>query len=200
MKTEVRFLLAVVLMLVVLIGTNRLFPPVVPEDAGLPVDSAISEVDEREPVSGLPDEGERSEARGPTDTGRVAVPPPGPATEADVVVAEAPELEVTVEGPLYRLTFSSVGARMLAAELPQFIALNHGGVVQLVPEGAGGYFGHRLVVGSDTLDLSNASFRVEPEEGLRLQEGGAPQALRFTYAPPAGAFRFEIEYTFDPDL
>ena len=31
MKTEARFLLAVILMLAVLVGTNRMFPPVIPE-------------------------------------------------------------------------------------------------------------------------------------------------------------------------
>jgi YidC/Oxa1 family membrane protein insertase len=79
------------------------------------------------------------------------------------------------------------------------MALNRGGVVELVPDGSDGYLGQKVVVGSDTLDLTGARFRVEPEAGLRLQEGDGPQSLRFTYAPPSSGFRFEIEYTFEPD-
>ena len=45
MKTEARFLLAVLLMLTVLIGTNRLFPPVVPDSTEAFGDSAAAEVE-----------------------------------------------------------------------------------------------------------------------------------------------------------
>jgi hypothetical protein len=46
MKTEARFLLAVLMMLGVLVGTNRMFPPVVPEGTELLGDSV--------PVADLP--------------------------------------------------------------------------------------------------------------------------------------------------
>ena len=45
MKTEARFLLAVFLMLLVLVATNSLFPPVVPEGADLLGDSVAAAVE-----------------------------------------------------------------------------------------------------------------------------------------------------------
>jgi YidC/Oxa1 family membrane protein insertase len=197
MRTEARFLLAVLLMLVVLIGTNRLFPPIVPEEGVVP-DSlgsdTVAEVVPTPPPS-LPDLPGAEPPRVP-----VAEP------EEDVVVgapaaAPAPaEQLVTVEGPLYRFTFPNVGARMLSAELRQFQALNHGGRVDLVPEQADGYLSHKLVVGSDTVDVSRVPFRVEPEEGLELTSGGSPKTLRYVYEHPSTDFAFQIAYTFDPDL
>jgi len=77
--------------------------------------------------------------------------------------------------------------------------LNREGVVNLIPDGVDGYFGHRLVVGQDTVDLSAVPFRVEPEEGLTLAEGSSPETLRFLYESPSGRLGFEIAYTFRPD-
>ncbi|KPJ84497.1 MAG: hypothetical protein AMS19_00500 [Gemmatimonas sp. SG8_23] len=203
MKTEARFLVAVLLMLGVLIGTNRLFPPVVPEGPDAVSDSLAGtvegETDEGEAQSGLPPGVDFEEAGLQEDVTAAAGEPGAVAGAPEETVAVVPEMDVTVEGPLYRFTFSSVGARLVSAELLEFMALNRGGVVELVPEGSDGYLGQKVVVGSDTLDLSGARFRVEPEAGLRLQEGDGPQSLRFTYAPPSSGFRFEIEYTFEPD-
>jgi YidC/Oxa1 family membrane protein insertase len=204
MKTEARFLLAVLLMLGVLVATNRLFPPTIPEDPGLLGDSVGAGVEGSAGGAAEPGAPDRAAPLVDIDLDDTASAPSAqsaPGTEAEEPqVEQAPELEVTVEGPLYRFTFTSAGARLVSAELPQFQALNRGGVVQLVPEGAGGYLGQKIVVGSDTLDLQGARFRVEPEVGLLLEEGGPPQVLRFTYEPPSSPFRFEIEYTFDPDL
>jgi YidC/Oxa1 family membrane protein insertase len=203
MKTEARFLVAVLLMLGVLIGTNRLFPPVVPEGPDAVSDSLAGtvegETDEGEAQSGLPPGVDFEEAGLQEDVTAAAGEPGAVAGAPEETVAVVPEMDVTVEGPLYRFTFSSVGARLVSAELLEFMALNRGGVVELVPDGSDGYLGQKVVVGSDTLDLTGARFRVEPEAGLRLQEGDGPQSLRFTYAPPSSGFRFEIEYTFEPD-
>jgi YidC/Oxa1 family membrane protein insertase len=115
--------------------------------------------------------------------------------------AEVPAEElITVESPLYVLQFSSYGARLLSAELPQFRALNREGVVDLVPSGAAGYLSQRLVVGRDTVDLSRAPYQVEPAGDLTLVEGGQPQSLRFLYQQPSSPLRVEVEYTFDPSL
>jgi YidC/Oxa1 family membrane protein insertase len=199
MKTEVRFLLAVFMMLAVLLGTNRLFPPVIPDAQPQPGDSSAVSVDR-----GAPREGGAAPTL-PTDPAR-------PSASVDVSASigepvdgelpaptEVPVIDVAVEGPLYRFSFTSAGARMVSAELLQFEALNRGGLVQLVPDGAGAYLGQRLVVGSDTLDLSEARFRAEPEGGVQLQEGGGAETLRFIYDAPTGAFRFEVAYTFHPD-
>ena len=119
------------------------------------------------------------------------------AVERDFRVA--PERRVIVQGPLYRFEFSNYGARMHSAELLQFAALNRDGPVNLVPDDADGYLGQKLVVGSDTIDLSRVPFSVEPEGGLRLEAGGGAATLRFVYEHPTSPFRFETEYEFDPD-
>jgi YidC/Oxa1 family membrane protein insertase len=195
MRTELRFLLAVGLMFVVLVGTNLLFPPVVPEPT----------TSEDSAAAGLPVEGSNPEM-----PGGAAVVPELPSVGAQGIATAAPgpsdadqgtapvERRVAVEGPLYSFEFSTYGARLVSAELPTFQALNREGVVQLLPAGTQGYLGERLIVGADTVDLRRAPFSVSPEGGLRLSDGGPPQSLRFTYQHPTQPFRFEVEYTFDP--
>jgi YidC/Oxa1 family membrane protein insertase len=56
-----------------------------------------------------------------------------------------------------------------------------------------------LVVRSDTVDLSRVPFTVQPEEGLRLAEGGGSRSLSFVYQHPSADLRLELEYTFHPD-
>jgi YidC/Oxa1 family membrane protein insertase len=193
MKTELRFALAVFLMLVVLIGTNRLFPPVQPEGGVMPVEPGVDTAAEVQ----------RDSARRPPPI----IPPVAGAPEVrlpdeavDSATSEGPaEREIVVEGPLYRLTFSTAGARMLSAEMTRFASLHHEGVVDLVPVGAGGYLGQKLVVRSDTVDLSRVPFTVQPEEGLRLAEGGGSHSLSFVYQHPSADLRLELEYTFHPD-
>jgi len=197
MKTEARFLLAVLLMLGVLMGTNRMFPPIVPEDALLTGDSLLAE------------EGTAERSTNPAIPTATPTIPDLPAPDVEVAEAGAGSVpgepgaapavvQVTVEGPLYRYTFSSRGARMVAGQLLQFEALNQEGPVEVVAEGSDGYLGQKLVVGSDTVDLTNVPFRVEPEGGLVLREGGRAETLRFVYEHPTSPFRFDIEYTFDP--
>ncbi len=187
MSTQIRFLLAMLLMLGVLVGTNLLFPPVAPEPA-IPLDSVAPST----PPSIGP------------QPGAVPVIPNAPGGPPVAVTDSAPQVAaeevVTVESPLYRFEFSSYGARLLSAELPQFQALNRDGVVDLIPANGPGYLGQRLVVGADTVDLTRAPFQVEPADGLTLVEGGAPESLRFVYQHPTSPLRFEIAYTFDPGL
>lgn len=204
MRTEIRFLLAILLMLGVLIGTNFLFPPVVPEEDPAAVENATGG---EEPEAGAePDEQTRPaeppvEEPGETEpaitdpTGEQA---PAPDTAAPAATAGPQEEIVAVTGPLFRYEFSTLGARMLTAEMSQFQALNRDGVVDLIPEEVDGYFGHKMVVGEDTLDLSRAPYRVEPADGLELSEGGEPETLRFFYEHPTGSVTFEVAYTFYP--
>jgi YidC/Oxa1 family membrane protein insertase len=186
MSSSLRFLLAMVLMLGVLVGTNFLFPPVVPEPA-VPPDSAVTA---SPPTIGPP-----------PDATPVIPDAPGVSTPVVGDAAQIPAEElVRVESPLYRLEFSTYGARLISAELPEFRALNRDGVVDLVPGSAGDYLSQKLVVGSDTVDLSRAPYVAEPADGITLAEGGGPRSLRFVYQHPSGAMRFEITYTFDPSL
>ena len=106
---------------------------------------------------------------------------------------------MTVESPLYRFNFSSYGARLISAELTQFQALNQEGLVDLIPEGVDGYLGQRLIVRSDTLDLSRVPYTVEPEGGLSLSASDEAGILRFTYQHPTSDFNFTISYNFSPD-
>ncbi|MHB1191620.1 MAG: membrane protein insertase YidC [Longimicrobiales bacterium] len=185
MKTEVRFLLAIGLMLVVLVGTNLLFPPDVPVEAPV-ADSAASVVES----------GGGGAPAAPPEVPATSEPAPGLVEQVDSAVAE--EELVSVQGPLYHFTFSSFGARLVSAEMLRFEALNREGLVDLVPEGAEGYFGHRLLVGSDTVDMSRVPFRVEPAAGLTIAEGEGPRSLRFSYQHPTRPFGMDIEYEFLP--
>src|SRR5688572_8654149 len=121
MRTELRFVLAIALMFVVLIGTNLVFPPVAPEPGLVPDTTAAGATTSIGPQPGS------------TPVTPVLPDGQGPPADPSVPPPEAlSETLVTVEGPLYRLRFSSYGARLVSAEMPQFRALNRDGVVDLV--------------------------------------------------------------------
>ena len=182
MKTEVRFLLAIGLMLVVLVGTNILFPPAVPDEA-VPADTTATQLES-------------------SPSGELELPPsvgalPGEAEQAAQEGFE--ERTVSVESPLYRYTFSNRGGQMVSAEMLRFQALNREGIVDLIPEGAHGVLGQKLLVGPDTIDLTGVPFQAEPADGLRLSEGDGPRELRLTYQHPSRPFGLELTYQFRPE-
>jgi YidC/Oxa1 family membrane protein insertase len=200
MRTEVRFLVAIGLMLLVLVGTNILFPPAPPPPTSGPdtVEGAAPE------PAGLPplDTGAADTTTGSrADSTAVAadvVVAPGQEGPAQAPAAE-PERQIAVEGPLYRYIFTNRGGRLLSAELLDFVSLRVGnGPVQLVPADAGGLT-QRLVVGRDTLRLDELTFQVTPADGLVVAEGDAPADLTFSYEHPSGAFDVALTYTFDPN-
>jgi YidC/Oxa1 family membrane protein insertase len=202
MKTEARFLLAIVLMLGVLVGTNLLFPPVVP-DVPVQTDSVSVQAPE-----GLPT-GEGTDPATPripedeaaSEAAQEAAPViPGEVRQVDPAEPVSTEQLVTVEGPLYRYTFSSRGARLVSAEMTQFQSFTRDGVVELLPDGANGALGQRFVVGMDTVDLRRVTFEIEPAAGLVLAEDSGPGTIRFVYQHPTSDFRVEIEYEFVPDV
>jgi len=185
MRTELRFLLAIVLMVGVLVGTNILFPPVVPDP---PEVTQREGVDPGQPGAGTPS---------------LRLPPGAvvdePSDRSPVPPLAVPERVVSVESPLYTFTFSSVGARLQSAMLPRFASFTRDGPVQLVEEGSRGVLGSRVVVGSDTLDMASIPFEVEPVNGLLLSDGGGPQTLIFRHSSPDPRGNVEIRYTFHPD-
>ena len=188
MNFQARLVLTFLLMFLVVVITSWLFPPPIPDEA-ISADSATG-----------------AEVVTETEPSTVPVPTmpeiaPSPSEVPETVEAEAlpEEKRVVVSSPLYRFEFSNFGARLHVAEMSQFEALNQGGLVDLIPDGAEGYLGQKLVVGSDTLDLSRVPFTVEPEDGLALEAGADAQILRFTYQHPTSSFRFETEYEFSPD-
>src|SRR5690606_29391762 len=184
MKTEIRFLLAIVLMLGVLVGTNLLFPPAVPE--GPPAGDSVA-------APGAAADADTPSAEPPGDSLVPAVPEDpelagggGALGDPELPAAAGPveERRVVVESPLWRYEFTTTGARIESIQLPQFEALNREGVVELVPEELPGYFGHRLVVGADTIDLTRAPFEVEPAEGFTLGPDDPTGTLTFRYQHP----------------
>ena len=195
--TEIRrFVLAVLLMMGVIVGTNFLFPP----------DPAP---EEPPPASEL-DEGVEAESGVVAGLMREEEPP---ADESGDDEAVARESVVTVETPLYRLSFSTFGATLRSAELLQHRSFARDGPVQLVPDplpgaavpgsaqGSWGVLGGVWVVGAgtDTVPLAGYGHVATPSEGIRLDEGSAPGSLVFRYDHPTGRFFSEIAYTFSPD-
>ena len=201
MKTEVRFLLAILLMLGVLVGTNLLFPPVVPEEALLPAAGAVGGgASAADPAANM----DGTAAAGVPEipiSGAPAIPRARDAVTVDPTAdpTAVSERRIAVEGPLYRYEFSNYGARMMSAQMSEFEALNRGGVVDLVKDGSGGYMGQKLLVGSDTVDLSRVPFTVEPADGLTMDAGTGARTLRFVYEHPTDPFTFVLEYEFNPD-
>ena len=203
MRQEARFLLAITLMILVLIGTNILFPPIPPEEAIGPEGDAPGQVD-GSGVTGAP-----SIPLGQPETGVGATadqpdafadrPGAGPSPfDRPAPVTGAPEDTVVVEGPLYRLEWSTIGARLVSAQLLQFQSFDREGVVELIVAGGEGALAMQLRVGEGELDLGAETFEVEPAGGLRLDEGGGPRTLTFRYRHPSGALTIETAYTFNP--
>ena len=204
MPQEARFLLAITLMILVLVGTNLLFPPIPPEEVSGPEGAVPGQLDRSGDVGvpSIPLPGADAGGGTPGD-----VPPPfagQPAAEPSPVFAPeeipagAPEDTVVVEGPLYRFVWSSAGARLISARLLQFQSFDQEGPVELIVAESDGALAMELRVGDGALDLGTEPFEVEPTAGLRLDEGSAPQTLTFRYRHPSGALTLETAYTFDP--
>ncbi|MBW3534073.1 MAG: membrane protein insertase YidC [Gemmatimonadetes bacterium] len=194
MNTEVRFLLAIGLMIAVIVVTNLLFPPITPVGVEEGVAPAVDTPAARAPEPGPAAPPDLSDLPGTTGV----EPEPDTATPPAPPVGE-PERFVEVEGPLFAYRFSSRGARLLSAELLSFRSFTREGPVQLVPEGTS-VLGSRLVVGQDTLDLRELPFEVvDGRERIEISPGGPNETLTFRYAAPSGGFAFEITYAFHAD-
>ena len=208
MRQEQRFLLAITLMILVLVGTNILFPPIPPEEVVGPEGDAPGQLDGTG-VTGVPSAplGGTDAAGGAAASGDQSDPFAGlPPTEPSSlfppveVVATPAEDTVVVEGPLYRYSWSTLGARLISAQLLAFESFDEGQEgqpVELISAGTGGVLAMQLRLGERTFDLGARSFEVEPADGLRLNEGGGSRTLTFRYRDPAGLI-FQTAYTFDP--
>ena len=211
MRQELRFLLAITLMIFVLITTNVLFPPVPPEEGIAPEGEVPGQLD-GSGGAGAPS----MPLGGPTASPGAAADQPdaiavGPAVgpspfDRPAPAAAAPENTVVVEGPLYRLEWSTAGARLISAQLLQFQSFDQEEkedadqekVVELIVPESGGALAMQLRAGEGALDLGAETFEVEPADGLRLVEGDGPRTLTFRYRHPSGALTLETAYTFDP--
>ena len=196
-----RFVLAIVLMMGVIMGTNFLFPPAPTVEPPPASEGEVEGAGEREvdPVARLMREEEEED-------------PEADAPDSD---ADGRERLVQVETPLYRMSFSTYGGALRSAELLGYRSFSRDGPVQLVPQArlsdGGSARGGRLEAssvldglwlvgsGSDTVPLASYSYAATPPDGLRLDEGSEPRTLVFRYDHPTGRFFSEIRYTFSPD-
>ena len=206
MRQEVRFLLAITLMILVLVGTNILFPPIPPEEVSGPEGDAPGQLDgsadagaPRIPLPGADAGGGTPGDVPPPFAGQPAAEP-SPVFGPEEIPVGTPEDTVVVEGPLYRFAWSTTGARLVSAQLLQFQSFDQDreGPVELLVAESDGALAIQLRVGEGELDLAAESFEVEPAAGLQLVDGGAPQTLTFRYRHPSGALTLETVYTFDP--
>jgi YidC/Oxa1 family membrane protein insertase len=208
MRQEARFLLAITLMILVLVGTNFLFPPIPPEELTGPEGEVAGELD-GSGVSAAPVGAPPIPLGGAVTGGAVADDEPGAgpvqpgAMTSAIFPAEEPppgpaEDTVLVEGPLYRLEWSTLGARLISAQLLEFESFDREGPVELIAEEGLGALAMGLRAQGGELDLAAEPFEVEPAGGLRLNEGSGPRTLTFRYRHPSGQLTLETTYTFDP--
>ena len=204
MPQEARFLVAITLMILVLVGTNLLFPPIPPEEVGGPEGEVPGQLD-RSGDAGVPsiplpgaDAGGGTPGDVPPPFAGQPAAEPSPVFGPEEIPAGAPEDTVVVEGPLYRFVWSTAGARLISARLLQFQSFDQEGPVELIVAESDGALAMELRLGDGALDLGTEPFEVEPAAGLRLDEGSAPQTLTFRYRHPSGALTLETAYTFDP--
>ena len=192
MRTELRFVMAIALMMGVLVATNILFPPIVPDD----------------PVPETPAAAETAPAQDDPEANESTLPPalPPQVSEEEVPVEEdslapAPveERTVRVATPLYEMELSNRGAVVRSIRLSQYASFAHEGAAELVEDPATGMLGQALVVAGDTVALSDFVYSVEPAEDLRVEEGGGPRSLTFRYDHPEGRFFHEVRYTYYAD-
>lgn len=186
-----RFVLAVVLMMGVIVGTNVFFPSAPTEEVETSPPPSENEAErDGEVVAGLMREEEDSESEAVEAE-----------DEAEAVFAGRERL-VHVETPLYRIAFSNYGGTIRSVELLRYRSFSRDGPVQLVSLGSPGRIldGSWVVaLGSDTVPLVSYAHTATPAAGLRLDEGSAPASLVFRYDHPTGRFFSEVRYTFSPD-
>ncbi|GBD31977.1 MAG: membrane protein insertase YidC [Gemmatimonadales bacterium] len=151
---ERRTLLAILLAMIVAILPAIIFPP-------------------QPPVSQTGDTTATDTTAAPTRQ----PPAPAAAIEAPPVTLQRqdtfPADTVIVESPLYRLAFSTRGAKLVGATLKTYRSFSPGdsGPAQLLPQD-GDFLAYLLVVGRDTLPLK--SWRFEPSSrALEVDSGGA---------------------------
>ncbi|MDH3222863.1 MAG: hypothetical protein OEO23_04040, partial [Gemmatimonadota bacterium] len=196
MRTELRFVMAIALMMGVLVLTNILFPPIVPEEP-LP----------QEPVA----EDARPDGAGPEDgtpTPAEVLPPSLPSTlgatdsvpeEDDPSGTEVPEQLVRVATPLYEMEMSSRGAVVRSVRLSEYESFVRDGAAELVEDPSTGMLGTRIIVAGDTVDLTGFVYTVTPPGDLTVTEGGGPRSRTFRYDHPEGRFFHEIRHTYYAD-
>jgi YidC/Oxa1 family membrane protein insertase len=143
------------------------------------------------PASG----GDSVAARPPSAGDSVKAAPESTRPAAPQPRGPADEDTVRVSSPLYTYSVSTRGARLVEAVLPRYrsmAAADHGQPAQILPPESR-LLGLTLVLGSDTIPLSDSPFTVSAES---LQVRG-PTPLRLTTT--RDGLKVELTYTFYPD-
>jgi len=143
------------------------------------------------------------------DSARPAAAPPLPSDSPTPSLRSGPAVrqsddpgQITwVTSPLYKLGFSSRGARLVSAELLQYQSFAKGDSaehVDLVPPGDA-FLRHRLALpGGDTVSLADWDFKPVPDgPGIVVYAGQGPKTLRFS--AERGGARVTLEYRFAPE-
>lgn len=185
MTQSVRFILAVLLMVGVVVITNLIFPPVPRGSQPAPADTTVA----------VPP----AQAQGAQTPPQQTQPPPqlAPATPAADAAPAAAEA-IIVESPLYRFAISTQGAALISAEILKFNSFTREGPVQLAGRTPGGLLSHDLLRGNNqSIDLSAVAFTPSARR-LVLSEDGGPQILSLTHNS-AQYGTIEVRYEFVPD-
>lgn len=172
-----RTLLAIALMLVAAILPTILFPPKRPvRPATVAADSLLRDSTRV---------AERAAAPAPP-------PPAAPVSLTQGGPDSAGEQRVTVTAPLYRLAFSTRGARLVGAEPVQYRSFAPGerGPVQLIPSPSQ-FLAYRLGIGRDTVSLADWQFQPSANE---VQVG--PEGAALDWVAQRGAVTVRLRYRF----
>jgi YidC/Oxa1 family membrane protein insertase len=178
---------AILLMMVIAIAPALLIKRPPPGRTNAPATSAVDS-------SGRADSGARVEASqapapaeslGPAPTGAPAAPA-GPAAPGDTI---------TVASSLYTYGVSTLGARLVSAQLHRYASMapgEKGREAQILPPGSE-LLGLTLVSGRDTVSFDHVAFTASAQ---RLAVAG-PTPLRLSASQ--GGLGVEVTYTFHPD-
>ena len=175
-----RFVLAIVLMMVVLVVP----PLVLKKPARAPVKPPVIA------VAPVPD------SAGPVVTPSVAGRQIVPLTPADST--RLTEDTVLVRSALYQYRFSTRGGRMIGAELIGYRSMRRdepGQRVEILSPKSE-FLSLALLVGSDTVPLSNVAFRPSTTS-LTVTDGAEPSQLTFTAAVDS-KLTLDLTYSFVP--
>jgi YidC/Oxa1 family membrane protein insertase len=184
MSDRQRLALAVALMVVVWFAPTLIWPTKKPAPgarAGGPADSArVTDSVRRDTTAAVSPRSDRPTVRpSAADTGKV----------------------IWVTSPFYKLGFSTLGGRLVSAELTTYQSFapgDSGKPVQLVPRGDA-FLRHRLALpGGDTVSLDDWVFTPATDEpGIVVYAGQGQKTLRLE--SERGGSRITLEYRFVPD-
>src|SRR5688572_30284383 len=183
MNQSVRFILAVIMMVAVVIITNLLFPPV-PRTNVTATDSITAPA----ATTALPQQPAAPVNAPPQPNAQAPAVTTTPAVTAETVV---------VESPLYRFGFSTQGAALVSAEMLKFNSATREGAVQLAGRTPGGLLSHNVRINGQVVDLRTLNF-TPSARAVQLAEGSGSRTLRFTHNS-AQYGTIEIAYDFVPN-